>query len=166
MKLKVNPGLIIGLIFLLGACGGEQKPDSTATTETAKQGFMPDTMDADTTSRSLECPCENLARYNVANLLEAYNYPIKNEANCESMLFTPPDSIRGFWFSKTTLDLMFCHKDDANGIFVYEGRDASGQKIFIAEAGRTEHIVTLDDGVSHIYYSRGMCPTICGVCAD
>jgi hypothetical protein len=70
----------------------------------------------------------------------------------------------GAWFSKVTLDIMFCNKPDANGIYVYKAVTTEGQPTYVIEAAKTYMILSTDDGSSYIYYSRTMCPTACGVC--
>jgi hypothetical protein len=118
------------------------------------------------------CPCDNEARYNVTHALESQNVAITKVPDCLAMVHGAnpgPGTIvgAGAWFSKITLDNMFCNKSDANGIFVYKGYNSTTRQwTFIVEAARTEYISSLDDGTSYIYYSRTMCPNICGQCAS
>jgi hypothetical protein len=118
------------------------------------------------------CPCDNENRYNVTHALESQNVAIPKVPDCLAMVHGAnpgPGTIvgAGAWFSKITLDHMFCNKSDANGIFVYKGYNtATRQYTYIVEAARTEYISSLDDGTSYIYYSRTMCPNICGQCAS
>ena len=118
------------------------------------------------------CPCDNADRYNVVPREESMNVPITTIPQCSTMVSNgnPPPSGggtitgKGAWFSKVTLDNMFCHKPDANGIYVYKAQTEGREPTFIIEAARSNKINSTDDGTSYIYYSRAMCPTICGVC--
>jgi len=118
------------------------------------------------------CACDDSHRYDVTHALESQNIAIPKVPDCLAMVHGAnpgPGTIvgAGAWFSKLTLDHMFCSKPDANGIFVYKGYNAATrQYTFIVEAARTEYISSLDDGTSYIYYSRTMCPNICGQCAS
>lgn len=135
-----------------------------------------DTEEEDSTVMGGTCACENTARYNVDPRMDALNVPISNISDCRTMVSgtsatpTRPDDRpvtvtgKGAWFSKVTLDLMFCHKSDANGVFVYKAMTAEGTPTYVIEAARDNRILTTDDGSSYIYYSRSMCPTICGAC--
>jgi|GEM_PF-5304913 len=134
-----------------------------------------DSSATDTTSVSHPCACEDDLRYNVSPKEDSKNLPISSDAACQGMVngTTPPRgdekgplTIKGAWFSKITLDIMFCHKQDANGIYVYKGTDAEGQPTFIVEVARTNSITTLDDGSATMYYSKALCPTMCGVCGQ
>ena len=123
---------------------------------------------SDTTSAGRECACDNSLRYNIDPKEDSQNYPISTTAACSTMVASAyggaKGAVKGFWFSKVTLDLMFCNKMDANGIYVYNAKDDAGNPVFLAEAARSNKIISHDDGSSFIYYSRAMCPTNCGVC--
>ncbi|MEO8087242.1 MAG: hypothetical protein ABI763_10505 [Bacteroidota bacterium] len=139
---------------------------------------MPGISETDTTKGeppALEddCACQNEERYNVDPSEASENTPIDKIPVCQAMVAgaaatTPPGTAvcKGAWFSKITLDLIFCHAPDANGIFVYEGMmpGSTKDRVYIVEAARTNKILVTDDGSSYIYYSRSMCPTICGKC--
>ncbi|MCX6274829.1 MAG: hypothetical protein NTV09_06450 [Bacteroidetes bacterium] len=79
---------------------------------------------ADTSEKSLSCACEDGERYNVTPKERSENFPIDNVGTCQAMVNgsgpTIPEANKGVWFSKITLDLIFCHAPDANGIFVYK----------------------------------------------
>lgn len=154
------------------------KFEPVAPTETSELRSDSDTSRSDTTSASSSCACINDDRYNVSPKEDSQNFPISTALDCKAMVNgaagTPLKvgkemmTIKGAWFSKVTLDLMFCHKMDANGIFVYEGvkTGESTEPVYIIEAARTNKIVSHDDGTSYMYYSQTMCPTVCGVCGD
>ncbi|CAN5467759.1 hypothetical protein BH11BAC1_BH11BAC1_19860 [soil metagenome] len=134
---------------------------------------MPVVADTDTAALAEDCACQNEERYNVDPREESENTPINKIPVCQAMVAgaaatTPAGEAicKGAWFSKIALDLMFCHMPDANGIFVYEGMmpGSTIDRVYIVEAARTNKILVTDDGSSHIYYSRSMCPTICGEC--
>jgi len=114
------------------------------------------------------CACDDSHRYDVTTARPSDNIFIRDIPTCETMVHGAnpgagtPEGV-GAWFSKLTLDFMFCNKPDANGIFVYKalnGKDVT----YIIEAARTEFITSSTDGSSYIYYSRAMCPTLCGEC--
>lgn len=125
-----------------------------------------------TDSMTLACACENKDRYDVTPEERAENFPVDNEETCREMVngsATPnPEAKKGAWFSKTTLDLMFCNAPTANGIFVYKAKlvGEENEEIFLIEAARTNKIKTEYDGSSYIYYSRTLCPDICGRCGE
>lgn len=127
---------------------------------------------ADTSEKALSCACEDGERYNVSPKEQSENIPIDNVATCQAMVNgsgpTTQEANKGVWFSKITLDLMFCHAPDANGIFVYKAMMTGSTKdeVYVVEAARTNKITTVDDGSSYIYYSRTLCPNICGKCAE
>jgi hypothetical protein len=132
-----------------------------------------DTSEADTSSANsgVTCPCDNAARYNVSPTEDSKNIPITSVPTCSTMVANGNMAPRGgtitgkgAWFSKVTIDNMFCHKADANGIYVYKALTEAGEITFIIEAARSNKINSIDDGSSYIYYSRTMCPTMCGVC--
>lgn len=131
-----------------------------------------DVSTADTSEKALPCACEDGERYNVTPKEESENFPIAKVEDCQAMVNgsgqTDPDANRGVWFSKITLDLMFCHAPDANGIFVYKAMMPGSTKdqAYVIEAARTNKITTEDDGSSYIYYSRSLCPNICGKCGQ
>lgn len=133
-----------------------------------------DTSATDAIDLETSCACENKARYDVDPKERSENIPIDKIEACRAMVNgegpTIPEGKKGAWFSKLTLDLMFCHAPEANGIFVYkatmEGPTKEKEETFVIEAARTNKINTEDDGTSYIYYSRTLCPTICGRCAD
>jgi hypothetical protein len=129
--------------------------------------------ESDSSESASQCACANDARYNVSPIEDSQNFPITDVAACRAMVggASPSEGdtrsgsvMKGAWFSKVTLDLIFCNKPDANGIFVYRGTDTEGQPTFIVEAERTNKIRTVADGTSTMYYSRAMCPMICGAC--
>ncbi len=136
-----------------------------------------DTTEIDTASL-VTCECVNDPRYDVMPKEESGNYPIDDFLTCQSMINGSTSQTsgetgvliekKGAWFSKIALDLIFCHAPDANGIFVYKGTmpDDTKEQIFIVEAARTNKITTSDDGSSTVYYSRTLCPNICGRCGD
>src|SRR6185369_12397664 len=121
-----------------------------------------DSSTQDTTHSAIPCSCDNELRYNVSGTTSE-NYPITKVTTCQTMV-SSAGAPKGGWFSKVTLDPMFCHAPDANGIFVYKGNDSAGNPVFIAEAARDTRIQTVDDGVSFMYYTRTLCPTVCGKC--
>jgi hypothetical protein len=135
-----------------------------------------DTTGSDTTSAGSTCACENATRYNVDPREDSRNYPISDDAACQAIVSASlvaaaksggRNSYKGAWFSKVTLDLMFCHAPDANGIYVYNGvitADGTTEPTFVVEAARTNRIISHDDGTATMYYSRSMCPTFCGAC--
>lgn len=130
------------------------------------------TLSQDTSNQQLAgvagstCPCDDAARYNVTPA-QSMNVPIPVIADCISMVKAgnpgPTPVGKGAWFSKVTLDDMFCHKPDANGIYVYKAM-YNDAPTFVIEAARSDMILTTDDGTSYIYYSRALCPNICGQC--
>jgi hypothetical protein len=135
-----------------------------------------DTTEIDSAS-FVSCACDNDPRYDVRPKEESGNYPIDDFLTCQSMINGTTETTtsgkdltekKGAWFSKIALDLIFCHAPDANGIFVYKGTmpDDTKEEVFIVEAARTNKITTADDGSSTVYYSRTLCPTICGRCGD
>jgi len=113
------------------------------------------------------CACENDIRYNVERPTSSENYPISHVDQCQLMVRAgnpgEPPVAAGAWFSKISLDLMFCHMTNANGIYVYKALNGKSDT-YIIEAARKDDILTQDDGISHIYYSRTMCPNDCGEC--
>ncbi len=134
-----------------------------------------DSAGADTTS-FVPCACDNEPRYNVSPRDTSGNHPIDGDAACKLMVGGRDEiagtgsktlaPTKGAWFSKVTLDLLFCRIPDANGIFVYKGSMKGDGKdpVYLIEAGRTNYITVEDDGVATMYYSRAMCPTVCGSC--
>jgi hypothetical protein len=140
--------------------------------------LMRDSTESDTTSMGLPCACDNEARYNVEPREDSQNFPI-DVSTCQGMVTAASAplrtedkqvaTIKGAWFSKVTLDLMFCHAPDANGIYVYKGEVTSGEytgPTYIVEAARSNKIVSHDDGTSYIYYSHTLCPMVCGACGQ
>ncbi len=131
-----------------------------------------DTSLADTSDKSIPCACDDGKRYIVSPRENSENTPVDNVATCQAMVTasgpTLPEAKKGAWFSKLTLDLMFCHAPDANGIFVYKAMMPGDTKeeVYLVEAARTNKITTEDDGTSYIYYSRTLCPNICGRCGE
>jgi len=115
------------------------------------------------------CPCDNGPRYNVDPRQDSRNIPIPSIPTCSTMVHNAvPKGVTpvamGAWFSKVTLDIMFCNKPDANGIYVYKAVMDDGTPTYVIEAARSNAILSTDDGSSYIYYSRTMCPTVCGAC--
>ena len=115
-----------------------------------------------------ECACDT-TRYGVSPRVDSRNVPIPSIPTCSTMVHNAvPKGVTpvgmGAWFSKVTLDIMFCNKPDANGIYVYKAVTTEGQPTYVIEAAKTYMILSTDDGSSYIYYSRTMCPTACGVC--
>ena len=123
----------------------------------------------DDSSAAESCACDNDARYNVDPRQDSKNIPIPSIPTCSTMVHNAvPKGVTpvamGAWFSKVTLDIMFCNKPDANGIFVYKAVTDDGTPTYVIEAARRNEILSTDDGSSYIYYSRTMCPTVCGAC--
>jgi hypothetical protein len=122
----------------------------------------------DDSSTAQLCPCDNAARYNVDPRLDSKNIPIPSIPTCSTMVHNVYKGVTpvamGAWFSKVTLDIMFCNKPDANGIYVYRAVTDEGIPTYVIEAARTNAILSTDDGSSYIYYSKTMCPTACGAC--
>lgn len=130
-----------------------------------------DSIATDTSDISLSCACDDKVRYDVTPKDRSENIPIDKVETCHEMVSsgpTLPEAKRGAWFSKLTLDLMFCHAPDANGIFVYKAMmpGDTNEEVYLVEAARTNKITTEDDGTSYIYYSRTLCPNICGRCGE
>jgi hypothetical protein len=136
-----------------------------------------DTMESDTTGL-IPCACDNVNRFNIDPAQNSGNVGITDGTACQTMVAgggTAPArtgdkdltaAVKGAWFSKMTLDQMFCHKPDANGIFVYKGKDPEGHDTYIIEAGRDNRITTVDDHSSYMYYSHTLCPMVCGICGQ
>ena len=118
---------------------------------------------------AVPCPCDDTRRYNVDPREESLNIPIPTFPECSTMVANAqPKGVtitgEGAWFSKKTIDIMWCHKMDANGIYVYKAITAEGTPTYIIEAARSNKINTTIDASSYIYYSRTMCPNDCGHC--
>ena len=154
---------------------------STGDTRTGDMGDTTATDNISTARMSLEaagapsgdvqCPCDNEARYDVSPIEPSMNVPITTVPTCSTMVANANPHTgtvvgKGAWFSKITIDNMFCHKPDANGIYVYKALNTDGTPTYIVEAARSNKISSDDDGTSFIYYSRAMCPNICGQCGQ
>ena len=134
----------------------------------------PDTSDMVSLPLADACACENESRYDVDPKTDSKNQPIGKLPDCQTMVNGVAGSQsgekettaepKGAWFSKLTLDLMFCHAPTANGIFVYKGMDVTGKYVYIVEAARDNAINTTDDGSATMYVSYSLCPTMCGAC--
>ena len=165
--IKIGIAYIAGVVTFIAY---EEVKDTSQTEN--MMTIQSDTMATDTLSILASCACD-AERYNVPIPESSQNFPISNAAACSSMVNTSTQQIRtveaapkGAWFSKVTLDLMFCHAMDANGIYVYNGVDPDNQPTFIIEAANSKRILTTDNGTATMYYSKALCPNICGLCGQ
>lgn len=145
--------------------------DSSASSlEPSSLKLRSDTPPPDSAFASGSCACDNSTRFTATSASSSQNFPISDETTCQSMVngTSSATRIKGAWFSKRTLDIMFCGMMDANGIFVYTAtmpEDAT-DTVFIVEAAHRDAYLVPDTTRGTIFYSRSLCPDMCGVCAE
>ena len=171
----MNSTLKISLAFLAGILAYGIY-DKVTVPESSTARFLSDADSLPEDSSAIkDCACDNAARYTSTSPVDAQNFVIADVPTCQSMVKDPAPTggkvikrIMGAWFSKKTLDVMFCKMMDANGIFVYKGvmpEDAT-DTVFVIEAAHTDAYLLSDTTSGTMYYSRSLCPDMCGACAE
>jgi hypothetical protein len=160
--------IYVGLAYLAGIGTYElfETRDITSKLDTiTTEVMMDDSMKVDTSVAayaSSTCACENEHRYDVVRPTSSENFPIPHVDQCqlmvhaanpgELMLAPVHGSAKSPWILCSAIRLTPMESTFTKHWMV---KDVT----YIIEAARKDDILTTDDGLSYIYYSRTMCPT-------
>jgi hypothetical protein len=106
--------------------------------------------------------CNNSNRLDVPNITVDRCEPI-DLATAQQYLNNTDASITpyGAWIGKELFDYLFKTYRDHNGVFVFLGKDASGNYVFMAKSDRIDKRTTMQAAPDMYYKLDGMCPTTC-----